>query len=345
MSSTENRRWPTDWLRSTSNIWILPQHDWYGLHGHVETKTQIRKYYYTGHDHKRSSMRTHWCSHRSSTRTRKTKFLHSEKWEIRTKTIRRRIASEIGMVESKLNDSFRAIFFLFIIFTKLVATWTRTSRLSMAWTPKHSMARSPMARSPMGRPWLVWRFSPQLETVFAGPIWGPTRLPMERSRMVTAQTFYKKVVSCRHCNMSCTRRKVKTEELVARTLFSVLLCLAHARLRTFNHACTRDSSLHKSLCTCDVWSGLLHCASKKHLFIFDVSSQSSQSPSWVVHLVFLYTITATSDNMLYETGEGMHDIRYNLSATAPGRQSGYLADSIPLTQHVPAIGSLRTPEM
>ena len=115
-----------------------------------------------------------------------------KKKEIRAKTIRRRIASEIGMVESKLNDSFRAIFFLFIIFTKLVATWTRTSRLSMAWTPKHSMARSPMARSPMGRSWLVWRFRPQLETVCAGPIWGPTRLPMERSRMVTAQTFYKK---------------------------------------------------------------------------------------------------------------------------------------------------------
>ena len=46
-------------------------------------------------------------------------------------------------------------------------------------------------------------------------------------------------------------------------------------------------------------------AHPKHLFILDVSSQSSRSPSWVVHLMFLFTITATSDNMLYETGEGI----------------------------------------
>ena len=47
------------------------------------------------------------------------------------------------MDESTLEDLFLATFFLFIIFTKLVAT--RTSRLSMASTPRSPMARSQVA--------------------------------------------------------------------------------------------------------------------------------------------------------------------------------------------------------
>ena len=62
------------------------------------------------------------------------------------KTIRWSTASRVRMDESKLEDLFLATFF-FVIFTKLVAT--RTSILSMAWTPRHSMARSPMERSKM----------------------------------------------------------------------------------------------------------------------------------------------------------------------------------------------------
>ena len=45
---------------------------------------------------------------------------------------------------------------------------------------------------------------------------------------------------------------MKTVHLVARTFFSVLSCLARARLSTFTYACTRGLSLRKSLCTCDV---------------------------------------------------------------------------------------------
>ena len=53
MSSTENRRWPTDGLRSTANIWITSRRLILTTRPRG-TNTQIRKYYY-----KRSSMRTH----------------------------------------------------------------------------------------------------------------------------------------------------------------------------------------------------------------------------------------------------------------------------------------------
>ena len=83
--------------------------------------------------------------------------------ENKAKAIRWRIVHETRVDESKLEDLFREIFFL-IIFTKLVATRTWTVRLSMEWTPRHPMARSPMARS-----WLEWCFSSQQETVCATP--------------------------------------------------------------------------------------------------------------------------------------------------------------------------------
>ena len=57
-----------------------------------------------------------------------------------------RIASRIRMDESKLENLFLAIFFLFIILTKLVTT--RTSRTSITRTPRHTMARSLLAGSP-----------------------------------------------------------------------------------------------------------------------------------------------------------------------------------------------------
>ena len=173
---------------------------------------------------------------------------------------------------------------------KLVATWTRTSRISIAWTPKHSIARSPMARSPRARSWLVWRFGPPVESVCAGPIWGPRRLPMERSDMVTPQMFFESF-AYRHCNSSH-----------AHVSQFCRVQYAHASA-LFNPACTRGSS-HFALVMFGVVCPIAH---PKHLFIFDVSSQISRSPSWVFHLVFLYTITATSDNMLYETGEGIAD--------------------------------------
>ena len=62
-----------------------------------------------------------------------------------------------------------------------------------------------------------------------------------------------------------SERTLKTAHLVARTFFSVLSCPARARLSTLNHACTRGSSLHKSLRTCGVWSGLPPCTPKTPL--------------------------------------------------------------------------------
>ena len=69
----------------------------------------------------------------------------------RQKPFDKELQAKLKWLSKKLEDLFRAIFFLFIIFTKLVATWTRKSRLSMAWKSKHSTARSPMARSPIGK--------------------------------------------------------------------------------------------------------------------------------------------------------------------------------------------------
>ena len=82
-------------------------------------------------------------------------FFQSKERENETKTIRWCIASRIRMDESKLEYLFLATFFLFNILTKLVPS--RTSRLSMAWTPRHPMARSPMARSPTARSQVVER--------------------------------------------------------------------------------------------------------------------------------------------------------------------------------------------
>ena len=82
-------------------------------------------------------------SRKSSTRTRTTEFLHSKR-ENEAKTIRWSIASRIRMDESKLEDLFLATS---SSSQKLVASLT--SRLSIACTPRHPMARSPTARLPM----------------------------------------------------------------------------------------------------------------------------------------------------------------------------------------------------
>ena len=128
---------------------------------------------------------------------------------------------------------------------------------------------------------------------------------------------------------------MKTAHLGARTFFTVLSCLARAHLSTFNHACTRGSRLHKSLCTCDVWSGLPHCASKNtssslmshpNLLGLDPESFTSffSAPPQPPH-----TTRSTEPERASLT-----ELRCHLSATSPERQSGYLADSIPLTELV-----------
>ena len=48
-------------------------------------------------------------------------------------------------------------------------------------------------------------------------------------------------------------------------------------------------------------------AHQKHSCILDVSSQSSRSSSCVIYLFLLYTTSATSDNILHDTGEGIAD--------------------------------------
>ena len=84
-------------------------------------------------------------------------------------------------------------------------------------------------------------------------------------------------------------RVVKTEHLVARTFFlSLVVSSTRTPEHIFNDACTRGSGLHKSLCTCDVWSVLPHCASKTPLPllclipIFSVSILA-RSPPFSLH--------------------------------------------------------------
>ena len=56
------------------------------------------------------------------------------------------------------------------------------------------------------------------------------------------------------------------QNILSHAHFSQSCCVWHAHAwALFNHACMRDSSLHKSLCTCDVWSGLRHYAWKTPL--------------------------------------------------------------------------------
>ena len=102
----------------------------------------------------------------------------------------------------------------------------------------------------------------------------------------------------RHWQMSCTRREVKIEQLVARTCFSVFVVSSTRTLEHFftMHVRVAQVTLHLWFLE---WFALL--------FIFDVSSHISRSPSWVFHLVLLHTITATSDNMLDEAREGIAD--------------------------------------
>ena len=162
------------------------------------------------------------------------------------------------------------------------------------------------ARSPMARYWFVWRFSSQLETVCAGPIWGPTRLPKRKIENGDSAVFWRQcrvqtlanVVHATECEDRTPRRtrnflnlvvsSTRTPEHFENTHVRVAqVCTSHFALVMFGVVCT--------------------IAHPKHLFILDVSSPSSRSPSWVVQLVFLHTIAATSDNMLYETGEGIAD--------------------------------------
>ena len=103
---------------------------------------------------------------------------------------------------------------------------------------------------------------------------------------------------------STSKDMLKTEHLVARTFFSVLLCLAHATL-LITHACVAQiCTSHFALVMFGVVCTIAH---QKHSCILDVSSQSSRSSSCVIYLFLLYTTSATSDNLLHDTGEGIAD--------------------------------------
>ena len=98
-------------------------------------------------------------SRKSSTRTWATQFLDSEERENKAKTIRRRIARQIRMDESKLEHWFLATFFLFFLFTNVVATrtWMNIKTLNGVDT------KTPMTRLPIARSSLEWCFSSQQE--------------------------------------------------------------------------------------------------------------------------------------------------------------------------------------
>ena len=103
-----------DW--GVLQIFGLPQDDWYWVHSHVETKTQIRKYYYTGLCYKRSSRWTYeqkkWLqtfysrSHKYSTRARKTKFLYSEEWNTKQRPFDEELQAKLRW----LNQDWRTYF-------------------------------------------------------------------------------------------------------------------------------------------------------------------------------------------------------------------------------------------
>ena len=121
------------------------------------------------------------------------------------------------MAESNLENLLVATSFLFIVLTTMVAT--RTSRLSMARTPRHSMARSQV-----------------VERVMATDSW-QILCGSHFARFLHIRRLFFTDFACRHQRLSCTRRGVKTEHLVARTFFSVL-CVSRAfeHLLTFSHA-------------------------------------------------------------------------------------------------------------
>ena len=87
MSSTENRRWPTDGLRSTlKTIDVEYTATWGQRHRYESTVTldMTTKDRQCGPMNRRSDYKptTHACSPQSSTRTKKTKFRNAEKWEM-----------------------------------------------------------------------------------------------------------------------------------------------------------------------------------------------------------------------------------------------------------------------
>ena len=114
--------------------------------------------------------------------------------------------------------------------------------------------------------------------------------------------------------MSCTRRGrgVKTEHLVARTFFSVLLCLARARLSTYQSRTHAWLKFAQVRLTCDVWSVLP--------VIHDFSFQLS----------FCSTPPQTTRTTRSQTG-----IRSTPCATPLDGRSGYLAESLPHTGYEP----------
>ena len=129
----------------------------------------------------------------------------------------------------------------------------------------------------------------------------------------------------------------KSEDSTLRRTFFLSLVVFSTRTleHFFNHACTRGSSLHKSLCFCDVCCGqpIAHqntsssLMSRRNLLglypesFTSLCSTPPQPPQ---------TTCSTKLERASLTG-----IRTHSSATSLEGQSGYLADSIPLTGYEP----------
>ena len=130
----------------------------------------------------------------------------------------------------------------------------------------------------------------------------------------------------RLCKIEKVRRNLEDLEILANKGLQEAKCSAHLEDRTprgthillnlvvwpvhawalNNHARMRDSSLHTSIILV-MFGAVCSIAHHKHLFIHDVSSRSSRSSSWVIHLVLLCTTSTTSDGTLYAFGEGIAD--------------------------------------
>ena len=313
-------------------------------------KTQIRKYYYTGLCYKRSSMWTHewkkWLqthysrSHKSSKRARKTKFFFQKNERTSAETIRRRIGSEIRMVESTLED---------LHFSQSSSSYSSSSSSSSQvkwWQHEHehqdSQWHGHQNTQQRDHQWrdhdLSEDSAPQLETACEGPVHRPTRLPYGKTRNGGFAYVFFKVSRTDMANfVHATGRWRLNTSSHAHFSQSGSVRRTHACAH-FNHACTRGSSVHKCNRTCDVWSGLPHCASKTPLHpwclipIFSVFFLS-RSPRFAPHHFSHLRQTRTT---LLERA-ALTGIRIHSSA------SGQLADSSPLTVALPLVNLRNNP--
>ena len=128
---------------------------------------------------------------------------------------------------------------------------------------------------------------------------------MERPEMVVSHMFFSKF-RVQTWRISCTRRggedwtprrtHIFLSQVLSGARMPAHILIMHARVA---QVCTSAIVLVMFGVVCTI-------AHQKHLFIHDVSSKSSRSSSWVVHLVLLHATSATSDKHAPRFWRGQH---------------------------------------